>query len=285
MALFCGFEQIINFSYKKRPMKYFKDLNNNHIKTLKMVEKQAKHIKYDKILRDLVKEKMVMYDKKYALTYKGYDHLVLAHFKKKGLTRVIDQIDIGKESDIYLGEMNGERVVLKMYRIGRTSYRRTENRDITKMCMYKRSMMYCKKEYDILKLLNGNNIVEIIDYNRHCLVTKYYECKPLVRTKLTDLDYFYNKLMDIIVDLYKMGYIHGDFNEYNVLIDCDRPILIDFPQCISIKTYQAIDVLRRDIRCIQEYFKRKYRYTNERNVLSEIFVDNQQLCEAAIDNF
>ncbi|ELA47062.1 atypical/RIO/RIO2 protein kinase [Vavraia culicis subsp. floridensis] len=251
-------------------MKCFKDLNEKHVKILKEVEKNARNVKQDVYLRDLLKERMIIYDKKYVLTYKGYDHLALAHFKKKGLSRIVDQIDIGKESDIYLGEMNGSLVAVKMYRIGRTSYRKTENRDNIKMDMYKRSMMYCQREYKILRSLTSENIAVPVGCNRHVLITRYYDCKPLVKTRLDDLDYFYNKLMDLVVELYSMGYVHGDFNEYNVLIKEKQIIMVDFPQCIPVTDPRAGEYLRRDVQCVKEYFERKYRYVNERDAVNEI---------------
>lgn len=269
-------------------MRCFKELDGQHIQILKSIEKNSRKITNSVHLHDLVKEKMVVLNKKkYTLTYKGYDHLALDHFQKKGLGKIINQIDIGKESDIYLAEMNGELVAVKMYRIGRTSYRKTENRDDFKLDMYKKSFLYCKKEYKIMKELqtigelneqknenNGDssikNIAEVIGYNRNVLITKYYKCKPLVKTRIDDLDFYYNKLMDLLVYLYNLGYIHGDYNEYNILIHQNDLILVDFPQTIKTDAKTATDTLQKDIDCIKEYFMRKYRYQNERNILDEI---------------
>lgn len=40
--------------------------------------------------------------------------------------------------------------------------------------------------------------------------------------------------MDLIVRLANHGLIHGDFNEFNLILDeKDKPILIDFPQMVS----------------------------------------------------
>lgn len=40
--------------------------------------------------------------------------------------------------------------------------------------------------------------------------------------------------MDLIVRLAQYGLIHGDFNEFNILIKPNGdPILIDFPQMVS----------------------------------------------------
>lgn len=41
--------------------------------------------------------------------------------------------------------------------------------------------------------------------------------------------------MDVIVRFAKAGLIHGDFNEFNILIrrDSGDPVVIDFPQMVS----------------------------------------------------
>ena len=45
----------------------------------------------------------------------------------------------------------------------------------------------------------------------------------------------YSSLMDIIVRFAQAGLIHGDYNEFNILIrrDTGEPIVIDFPQMVS----------------------------------------------------
>jgi len=45
----------------------------------------------------------------------------------------------------------------------------------------------------------------------------------------------YSDLMDIIVRFANAGLIHGDYNEFNILIrrETGEPIVIDFPQMVS----------------------------------------------------
>jgi len=45
----------------------------------------------------------------------------------------------------------------------------------------------------------------------------------------------YSMLMDLIVRFARAGLIHGDFNEFNILIQkqSGEPIVIDFPQMVS----------------------------------------------------
>lgn len=62
-----------------------------------------------KIVQFLLKHKCVFHTGRnysgYALTYMGYDYLALKVFMKRGhIKRVMTQIGVGKESDIYLCE-------------------------------------------------------------------------------------------------------------------------------------------------------------------------------------
>lgn len=50
----------------------------------------------------------------------------------------------------------------------------------------------------------------------------------------------YDELMDLIVKLANHGVIHGDFNEFNIMITEEgKPIVIDFPQMVSTSHINA----------------------------------------------
>ncbi|KAJ2365215.1 Serine/threonine-protein kinase rio2 [Coemansia sp. RSA 2610] len=67
--------------------------------------------------------------------------------------------------------------------------------------------------------------------------------------------------MDLIVRLAKHGLIHGDFNEFNILVRTDgSPVLIDFPQMVSTSHPNAEMYFNRDVDCIRTFFKRRYGY-------------------------
>ena len=67
--------------------------------------------------------------------------------------------------------------------------------------------------------------------------------------------------MQLIVRLASQGLIHGDYNEFNILVYEDgRPILIDFPQMVSIDHPNARDYFERDVECIRTFFVRKVRF-------------------------
>ena len=66
--------------------------------------------------------------------------------------------------------------------------------------------------------------------------------------------------------LHLRGVVHGDFNEFNILIKMDGsydPVLIDFPQMISINHELAQDYFNRDVNCIVEFFAKRFHYESD----------------------
>ncbi len=69
----------------------------------------------------------------------------------------------------------------------------------------------------------------------------------------------YSDLLDQIIRLAEYGLVHGDFNEFNLLIDDDEAItIIDFPQMTSTNHPQAQYYFERDVKCLQDFFQRRF---------------------------
>lgn len=70
--------------------------------------------------------------------------------------------------------------------------------------------------------------------------------------------------MNLIVKLAQYGLIHGDFNEFNILVKKSGDlVLIDFPQMVSIHHPNAQEYFDRDVQCIRTYFRKRYRYESK----------------------
>lgn len=64
----------------------------------------------------------------------------------------------------------------------------------------------------------------------------------------------------------KHGLIHGDFNEFNLMVDEDQKVwTIDFPQMVSSSHPDAEYYFERDQTCIHTLFKRKFSYISDRS--------------------
>lgn len=78
---------------------------------------------------------------------------------------------------------------------------------------------------------------------------------------IADPSALYSSLMNLIVRLACSGLIHGDFNEFNILIKSDdSPVLIDFPQMVSTSHRNAEMYFNRDVDCIKTFFKKRFGY-------------------------
>jgi RIO kinase 1 len=59
---------------------------------------------------------------------------------------------------------------------------------------------------------------------------------------------YHARLIREVVRMLCCGLIHGDLSEYNVLVDVDGPVVIDFPQVVDAAGNNAArDLLRRDV--------------------------------------
>lgn len=98
------------------------------------------------------------------------------------------------------------------------------------------------------------------DFNRHCVIMDLVNGYPLHQiNEIGDVDQLYDDLMNLIIRLGNSGVIHGDFNEFNIMVTDDaKPILIDFPQMVSISHPQAKMFFDRDVVGVRDYFKKKF---------------------------
>ncbi|KAJ1914518.1 Serine/threonine-protein kinase rio2 [Tieghemiomyces parasiticus] len=207
----------------------------------------------------------------YRLTYGGYDYLALRALSKRGtVVSVGNQIGVGKESDIHVvADADGHERVLKIHRLGRTSFRTVKNNRDYLQGRHTASWMYLSrlsatKEVAFMRVLKEHGFPVPIpyDHNRHCVVMEFVDAFPLRQiTEVAQPGKLYAELMDLIVRLAQSGLIHGDFNEFNILIkESGVPTLIDFPQMVSTSHANAEFYFNRDVECIRTYFRRRYRY-------------------------
>jgi len=208
----------------------------------------------------------------YALTNMGYDYLVLKVFMKRKLVKQVGlKIGVGKESDIYVCTTYDEErptVIIKFARLGRTCFRTVkDNRDYLRKGAGCHSWLYMSrlaslKEYAFMKVLyeKGFPTPVPIDSNRHGICMSLIEAYPMTQVSafINPRD-VYQKLIDLIIKLAEHGLVHGDFNEFNLMIDDEEKVtMIDFPQMLSTSHPNARYYFERDVGCVQTYFTKHY---------------------------
>jgi RIO kinase 1 len=66
---------------------------------------------------------------------------------------------------------------------------------------------------------------------------------------------YHGALMNDVMKMLVTGIIHGDLSEFNILIDCYGPVIIDLPQAVdAAANNHAKSMLIRDVRNVTAYF-------------------------------
>ena len=284
------------------------------------------------------------------MTYSGYDYLALhAHSKASAVVQFGSPMGQGKESDIWLvtvpaNHVENDRIedidlvslegqlaqaILKVHRLGRTSFRSVQN---NRAYLGKRthgswqylSRLSAQKEYTAMRALHsaGFRVPRPIAQNRHSVVMSLVPGYPLRSVPLKAFGAsrarqsqrvaeLYDDCLEIALSLAEVGVIHGDLNEFNILVenvpeldeddaddlagdvqedasnndeatshasDSDSkplvPHLIDFPQIISMSHPQAGFYFDRDIQGIKSSFRKRYHFESEDS--GPLFADASQ---------
>ena len=315
----------------------------------------------------------ILADEGVRLTYGGYDFLALKAFSsRETVISVGQQIGVGKESDIYLvhgthhfepahenipgdsdfeDEANESYVqpspiefqerVLKIQRLGRTSFRTVKNNRDYLQHRSSCSWLYMSRlaaglEYRFMKALKrvGLPVPKPLDWSRHCVVMELIQGTLFENVRMRDrhlsdfradqdqeksedeseesdsalvqnrvVDYIeeedipalYTRLMELINELASYGLIHGDFNEFNLLLtrptptptDPNQPrvspIIIDFPQMVSINHKNAEYYFNRDVDCIRTFFSKRFHFTNDSNLFEAKWENVERDMENQLD--
>lgn len=248
-----------------------------------------------KILVDLTKHKLLGFERGkrfdgYRLTYSGYDYLalnVLTH--REVLGGVGNQIGVGKESDVFICESPDQQkhYAIKFHRLGRVCFRKvSQKRDFYTKSKNKTSWIYlsrlaAQREFQFLKLMHskGMPVPEPIDANRHVVVMELIDGRILNQYAMESFEpekrdsqvaALYKNLMDLLLRFAnELRLIHGDFNEFNILIRNNleknelEPVIIDFPQMIPVDHELAPEQFERDVDCIVDFFNKRFHFESD----------------------
>ena len=139
---------------------------------------------------------------------------------------------------------------------------------------------------------SGIRVPEPLACSRHTIVMELIDAFPLRQIKeVPDPSNLYAELIEMVFKLADFGLIHGDFNEFNILIKEEEiasdshgksasgdasqepkdvssalkliPYLIDFPQMVSIDHANAQMYFDRDVECIKTFFERRFHFTSD----------------------
>ena len=225
------------------------------------------------------KEERIKKDANQRKTYdEVFDQLTLMNIYKLIITRHLDTLDYpistGKEANVFAGTTpEGKTVAVKIYRVATATYK-----DFRKYIegdpRFKniksghRSLVYtwARKEFKNLNRIQnaGIRVPEPITYLNNILVMEFIGIKGTAAPMLKDIILENpQECLDILTDAVKSLYkkcqiVHGDMSEYNILVPDDDIVIIDVGQSVLLTHPMAPEMLERDLRNLERYF-RKYK--------------------------
>ena len=201
----------------------------------------------------------------YRIDFDAYDLLALSDLVKRGkLSAFGERIGVGKESVVYeaMGEMH---LAVKFHRQGRTSFKhirrlRDHLTDQTKMPWIYSAALAARHEFAVMeKLYPKVSIPRPVACSRHALAMEFVSGPALNRITLSDPENGLNMILGEVGSARRLGIIHADLSEFNIMVDESGPKIIDWPQAVEVTHPHAEELLERDLVNVLHFFERKYR--------------------------
>jgi len=213
----------------------------------------------------------------YALSTAGYDCLAMNALVKADVIEAFGKpLGVGKESDVFDAlTPNGRRVAVKFHRLGRISFRQTRRlrgyiADRRHISWLYQSRLAAEREFEALKMVypEGVSVPEPIGHNRHVVVMGFIEGAELYRVpEVPNPDAVLDEILENVRIAYrKAGVIHADLSEFNVVLNPDFHILIiDWPQFVTVDHPNAEALLKRDVKNILTFFRKRFNVKRDIN--------------------
>lgn len=228
-------------------------------------------------IREMEKEKLVAWRKDVMkepavrITEKGMDSIAIWDFMNNGvIDRVGGIIGEGKEAVVLLAEKEGRRYAIKLHRYYSAEFRRIKRSlSYAVIRWWKRRIRRVYRpvdvvrakaqvEYYVLKKLHGHvNVPEPVAINRHAVVMSFIgeDIPAPLLAEVEVEEWMKEEVMKNYEKTLKLGIVHGDMSEYNVMV-WDKCYLIDWPQAVPRDFEGAEELIRRDMKNLERFFRR-----------------------------
>lgn len=224
--------------------------------------------KVEDILRYLSDEDMVEVKKtEYlggAFTFFGLSLYSLHRLVRKDyVTMIGERMGEGKESVIYNCISRWGEAILKFHKVGHVSFKRVrEKRDYGSLHHTVLMVRSARNEFKALKKLYGRvSVPKPYGWEGNAVLMELIDARELYKVRIENPRDVLNYIIEEIGEMWRIGVVHGDLSQFNILVNPDGIWFIDFPQALDLDEVDveiAKDVLKRDLSNILKYFKKTY---------------------------
>ncbi len=227
----------------------------------------------------MTRREKIFDDNDYKYFSKVFDFFTLDNIRTLEARGIIKNVggvvEEGKESVIVLCySREGEARILKIYKIETSAFKRMDeylagDPRFKSIRRKKRDVVYawCRKEFSNLKraFMHGVSVPKPFGFLKNLLVMEAITtkegilAKPINDERLDAPEDFFWKVVENIKKLYRDArLVHSDISEYNLLNKDGTPVLIDFAQAVLLTHPRAEKFLKRDVKNLVSYFRKKY---------------------------
>lgn len=193
-------------------------------------------------------------------------------------------INEGKESVILLARLGEDKRIIKAYKVNATNFHNMQKYILGDSRFHgikrdKRSVVYawCKKEFSNLSRAKkaGVSVPKPYAFTSNALILELIgKDAPAPALNKASIDDPKKVLDEIVREIRKLyhgaGLVHADLSQFNILMDNEKVVLIDFGQAVLLDHPLAEEFLQRDIKNICRYFSKLGVKCDNDEVLKEV---------------
>ncbi len=200
----------------------------------------------------------------FQIGFDAYDLVALSDLVKRDFVKCIgSKIGVGKESVVFeaLGDIP---LAIKFHRQGRTSFkhvRRVRNhlKDLPRVPWLYAASLAARREFQVMQRLYPRvSIPRPVAISRHALAMEFLQGDQLNRVALENPQEYLEIILREIGAAYRLGIIHADLSEFNIIANAKGFSIIDWPQAVETDHPNASELLERDGGNIVRFFERRY---------------------------
>jgi RIO kinase 1 len=179
-------------------------------------------------------------------------------------------VSIGKEANIFTAtQKDNTQIIIKIYRLESVDFKRMfdyikfDERYVN-MRRTRRSIVFSwtQREYRNIYLAREAGVrvpLPITFKDNIILMEQIGYPEPAIQLKdytPNNPEQFFDEVIKNIKKLWDKGLVHGDLSPFNILIENDRPVFIDFSQGTMITSTNSDELLLRDLTNLSNFFKK-----------------------------
>jgi RIO kinase 1 len=179
-------------------------------------------------------------------------------------------VAIGKEANVFTAEtLKGDDVIVKIYRLESVDFKRMyeyikfDERYIN-MRRARRQIVFAWTQREFRNLMIAREAglrvpLPIVFKDSIIVMEQIGNPEPAPKLKdyrIEEPERFLDQIITDVSKLWKNGLVHGDLSQFNILVEHDKPVIIDFSQSTMTNSTNAKELMIRDMRNVCNYFRK-----------------------------